>query len=146
MSETQFEDAAKTGVETMKSEGNTMLRLWQENANRAMRANERMMHGMMSALKLEFQLGQELLEHRMNTMRAASQTDKPIEAGQTIFDRHVQEMERLVATMREVSEEMRSSFGDATKMMFHDIDQQTKDLVTAATPAPVAKEMVKVEA
>jgi len=145
MSETQFEDAAKTGVETMKSEGNTMLRLWQENANRAMRANERMMHGMMSALKLEFQLGQELLEHRMNTMRAASQTDKPIEAGQTIFDRHVQEMERLVATMREVSEEMRSSFGDATKMMFHDIDQQTKDLVTAATPAPVAKEMVKVE-
>jgi hypothetical protein len=146
MSETQFEDAAKSGVETMKSEGNTMLRLWQENANRAMRANERMMHGMMSALKLEFQLGQELLEHRMNTMRAASQTDKPIEAGQTIFDRHVQEMERLVATMREVSEEMRSSFGDATKMMFHDIDQQTKDLVTAATPAPVAKEMVKVEA
>lgn len=146
MSETQFEDAAKTGVETMKSEGNTMLRLWQENANRAMRANERMMRGMMSALKLEFQLGQELLEHRMNTMRAASQTDKPIEAGQTIFDRHVQEMERLVATMREVSEEMRSSFGDATKMMFHDIDQQTKDLVTAATPAPVAKEMVKVEA
>jgi len=145
MSETQFEDAAKTGVETMKSEGNTMLRLWQENANRAMRANERMMHGMMSALKLEFQLGQELLEHRMNTMRAASQTDKPIEAGQTIFDRHVQEMERLVATMREVSEEMRSSFGDATKMMFHDIDQQTKDLVTAATPASVAKEMVKVE-
>jgi hypothetical protein len=146
MSETQFEDAAKSGVETMKSEGNTMLRLWQENANRAMRANERMMRGMMSALKLEFQLGQELLEHRMNTMRAASQTDKPIEAGQTIFDRHVQEMERLVATMREVSEEMRSSFGDATKMMFHDIDQQTKDLVTAATPAPVAKEMVKVEA
>ena len=146
MSEPQFEDAAKTGVETMKSEGNTMLRLWQENANRAMRANERMMRGMMSALKLEFQLGQELLEHRMNTMRAASQTDKPIEAGQTIFDRHVQEMERLVATMREVSEEMRSSFGDATKMMFHDIDQQTKDLVTAATPAPVAKEMVKVEA
>jgi len=146
MSETQFEDAAKTGVETMKSEGNTMLRLWQENANRAMRANERMMRGMMSALKLEFQLGQELLEHRMNTMRAASQTDKPIEAGQTIFDRHVQEMERLVATMREVSEEMRSSFGDATKIMFHDIDQQTKDLVTAATPAPVAKEMVKVEA
>ncbi len=146
MSATQFEDAAKTGAETMKSEGNTMLRIWQENANRMLRANERMMHGMMSALKLEFQLGQELLEHRMNTMRAASQTDKPIEAGQTIFDRHVQEMERLVATMREVSEEMRSSFGDATKMMFHDIDQQTKDLVTAATPAPVAKEMVKVEA
>jgi hypothetical protein len=145
MSDTQFESAAKTGLDTMKSEGTTMLRVWQENANRVLRANERMMHGMMSALKLEFQLGQELLEHRMNTMRAATQAGQPAEAGQTVFDRHVQEMERLVATMREVSEEMRASFGDATKMMFHDMDQQTKDLAAAATPEPVAKAMVKVE-
>lgn len=145
MSATQLEDAAKTGAETMKSEGNTMLRIWQENANRMLRANERMMHGMMSALKLEFQLGQDLLEHRMNTMRAATQADKPAEAGQTVIDRHIQEMERLVATMREISEEMRASFGDATKMMFRDLDKQAKDLATAATPAHEPTALVKVE-
>jgi hypothetical protein len=127
-------DHFNTAAQTAKSEGSTMMRLWQQNANRMLRANERMMHGMLTALKLEFQLGQDLLEHRINTFKAASQADKPSEAGQTVMDRHLHEMERLVASMREISEEMRNSFGDATKLMFHDLGQQAKDLTAAATP------------
>jgi hypothetical protein len=131
----------KTTAETARSEGSTMMRLWQENANRALRANERMMHGMLNALRMEFQLGQDLLEHRINTFKAASQAEKPSEAGHTVLDRHLHEMERLVASMREISEEMRNSFGDATKLMFHDLDRQTKNVVAAATPqTPAAPE------
>jgi hypothetical protein len=83
---------------------------------------------------MEFQLGQDLLEHRINTFKAASQAEKPSDAGHTVMDRHLHEMERLVASMREISEEMRNSFGDATKLMFHDLDHQAKEVVTAATP------------
>jgi len=127
-------DHFNTAAQTAKSEGSTMMRLWQQNANRMLRANERMMHGMLTALKLEFQLGQDLLEHRINTFKAASQTEKPSEAGHTMMDRHLHEMERLIASMRDISEEMRNSFGDATKLMFQDVGQQAKDLATAATP------------
>jgi hypothetical protein len=131
-------DTFNTAAETAKSEGSTMMRLWQENANRMLRANERMMHGMLTALKLEFQLGQDLMEHRINTFKAASQAEKPSEAGHTVMDRHLHEMERLVASMREISEEMRNSFGDATKLMFYDLDQHTKEIVAAATAKPPA--------
>lgn len=127
-------ETINTTTETAKSEGSTMMRLWQDNTNRLLRANERMMHGMLSALKMEFQLGQDLFEHRINTFKTASQAEKPSAAGQTVMERHLQEMERLVGSMREISEEMRKSYGDATKLMFHDAEQQTKALVAVATP------------
>lgn len=132
--------ALGTSTETAKSEGSTVMRLWQENTSRLLRANERMMHGMLAALKMEFQLGQDLLEHRITTIKTASQAGKPSEAGHTVMERHVQEMERLVASMREISEEMRKSYGDATKLIFHDAEQQAHELAAAATPktpAPV---------
>jgi len=139
MADLNTNDAVHAGADALKHENATVMHLWQDNAGRMLRANERVMHGMMSAIKLEIELGQHLVEHRLNTFRQASQADKPAAAGQTMLDRYLQEMERMTATMREVSEEMRKSFGEATKIIFDRQDENLKAAAEASPPVQAAK-------
>jgi len=130
-------DTAQAGAEAIKQESATVMHLWKDNAGRMLRANERVMHGMMSAIKLEIEFGQQLVEHRINTFK---------EAGQTMVDRYLQEMERLTTTMREVSEEMRKSFGEATKIIFDRQEQNIHEAVAASAPVQAAKFAAKAKA
>jgi hypothetical protein len=139
-------DTAQAGAEAIKHESATVMHLWKDNAGRMLRANERVMHGMMSAIKLEIEFGQQLVEHRINTFKEASQADKPAAAGQTMVDRYLQEMERLTTTMREVSEEMRKSFGEATKIIFDRQEQNIHEAVAASAPVQAAKFAAKAKA
>jgi len=139
MADLNTDDAVRSGADALKHENATVMHLWQDNAGRMLRANERVMHGMMSALKLEIELGQHLMDHRIGTFRQATQADKPAAAGQTVVDRYLQEMDRLAATMREVSEEMRKSFGDATKIIFDRQDENLKEAAEASPPFQAAK-------
>jgi len=123
----------------------TMIHLWQDNAARLVKANERVMHGMMSALKLEIELGQQLVEHRINTFKEATQSGKPTTAGQTFIDASLQEMDRLTVTIREVSAEMRRSLGDATKIIFNHQDENLHAAVEASPPVQAAKFVAKVK-
>jgi hypothetical protein len=143
MADLYTSDTVNAGADAIKHENATIMRLWQDNAGRMIRANERVMHGMMSAVKLEIELGQHLVEHRINAFRQASQADKPAAAGQTVVDSFMQEMERLTATMREVSEEMRRSFGEATKIIFDHQEQNLHDAVAVSPPVQAAKFVAK---
>ena len=63
-----------------------------------------------------------------------------------MVDRYLQEMERLTTTMREVSEEMRKSFGEATKIIFDRQEQNIHEAVAASAPVQAAKFAAKAKA
>jgi hypothetical protein len=140
MADTSVEDAVQAGTEAVKHESGTMMRVWQHNATRMLRANERLMHGIMSAAKLQIELGQEVLQHRLDRMQAGA----PESAGHSMIEQQTKEMERLMAAMREISEEMRISFAEAAKLLFEDIEEDAKALrdSSAATVAQ-AQEIVR---
>ncbi|HQT47522.1 MAG TPA: hypothetical protein PLY97_09895 [Acidocella sp.] len=86
-----------------------MLRNWQLTGIRIVRAQERMLHGMMRAAQLEMQFGQEFFAGRMALLGNAGSHETP--------DRATQELERMMAMLREVNEELRSGFVEATQLL-----------------------------
>ncbi len=109
--ETSRHDAAAErtrAVLTMMPE--TFVQNWQTTGVRMLRAQERMLHGMMSVARLEMQFGQELMNHmlRFNTRS---------ENGATRAGGAFQEFDRMITMMREVSEELRTGFSEATQLL-----------------------------
>jgi hypothetical protein len=87
----------------------TFLRNWQEAGARMLRAQERMLHGMMSAARLELQFGQDFLSHRLETLQAGSASVRT--------DQAMKEIDRVTTLLREVNEELRTGFAEATKLL-----------------------------
>ncbi len=85
------------------------LRNWQEAGARVLRAQERMLHGMMSAARLELQFGQDFLSHRLETLQAGSASGRTEQA--------MKEIDRVTTLLREVNEELRTGFSEATKLL-----------------------------
>ena len=109
--ETSRHDAATERMRaalTMMPE--TFVRNWQWTGFRMLRAQERMLHGMMSATRLEMQFGQDLM-NRMARFNTRS------ENGATRSDGAFQEFDRVITLMREVSEELRTGFSEATLLL-----------------------------
>jgi hypothetical protein len=88
----------------------TFVRNWQMTGVRMLRAQERMLHGMMSVARLEMQFGQDLM-NRMARFNTRS------ENGATGSDGAFQEFDRMITMMREVSEELRTGFSEATQLL-----------------------------
>lgn len=124
MADVNVEDAVASGADAVNHESTTMMHLWQHNATRMMRANERLMSGIMSAAKLQIELGQEVLQQRLDRMAATHATTK--EDGKSLIEQQTHEMERLMAAMREISEEMRISFAEAAKLLFEDVEADAR--------------------
>jgi hypothetical protein len=106
----------------------TFVRNWQMTGLRVLRAQERMLHGMMSAARLEMQFGQDLIMNRMVRFNARSD-DK----GRA--DGAFQELDRLITMIREVTEELRSGFNDATQLLTETADEAIHDTTKAAGTA-----------
>jgi len=122
MADVNISDHVKSGADTVKHETQTAIGIWQHNAARMMRANERIIHGFMAAAKLQIDVGQEVLRHRMDRL----QTTKPDTAPHTIIEAQTQDFQRIIGTMREVSEELRVTFSDAAKLLFEGSDDDLK--------------------
>jgi hypothetical protein len=88
----------------------TFVRNWQLTGLRVLRAQERILHGMMTAARLEMQFGQDLLMNRMARLNARGE-----DGGHR--DGAFQEFDRMVTLMREVTEELRSGFNEATQLL-----------------------------
>jgi len=81
---------------------------WQKAGLQLMRAQERVLHGMLSAARAEVQFGHDLLIERMTSLNAAAH-------GET--QTGVPEVERLLTMVREVTEELNTGFSEAAKMV-----------------------------
>jgi hypothetical protein len=114
MADVNISDHVKSGAETVKHETKTGLGIWQNNAARMIRANERIIQGIMSAAKLQIEVGQDVLRHRVDRL----QNTKPDTAPHTIIQHQTQDFQRMIGAMREVSEEWRTTFADAAKLLF----------------------------
>jgi hypothetical protein len=158
MADVNLQDEVRTGAHAVEQNAGTVMRVWQNNATRMLRANERLMNGMMSTAKLQIELGQEVLQHRLERMNAVTQTPAP-EAGNSMIEHQTKELERLMHAMREMTEEMRTSFAEAAKLLFEDVEvdaaalrdsaeattRQAQDIVTAATSKALRKTEVVVD-
>jgi hypothetical protein len=100
----------------------TFVRNWQMTGLRVLRAQERMLHGMMSAARLEMQFGQDLLMNRM--ARFNTRGDNGVR-GEGAF----QEFDRMITMMREVTEELRSGFNEATHLLTETADEVIQETV-----------------
>jgi hypothetical protein len=123
------EHAANAGVDKMVSEAGTVAKLWQQNALRVWQANERLLHGMLTAFKLEVELGQEMMRHRLAAIEDVSADAKPEHAGQNILDRQMREMEHVMSMAQKISEELRQSFSDAAKLLFENAGKEAEAAV-----------------
>jgi hypothetical protein len=111
------------------------MRDWQLNAMRVLRAQERMMQGMMAAARLEVRFGQELVSSRMGMLSFDN-----AERGET-GNLAMQEYGKLTALLKEVNEELRGSFDEAVKLMREGVimplpEEAEEEIVAEAAPAP----------
>jgi hypothetical protein len=89
----------------------TFVRNWQQTGMRILRAQERMLQGVTSAAKLEMRFGQELMESRLALLKWTEQDP------QSRSDHAIQEVEKILSLVRGVTEELRVSFTEATKLL-----------------------------
>jgi hypothetical protein len=106
----------------------TFVRNWQMTGLKVLRAQERMLHGMMSAARLEMQFGQDLIMNRMARFNARGENGQH---GDGAF----QELDRMITMMREVTEELRSGFNEATQLLTENAEEVIQKTGTAAQAA-----------
>ena len=103
----------------------TFVRNWQMTGLRVLRAQERMLHGMMSAARLEIQFGQDLLKNRMARFTPRSENRARTDGG-------FQEFDRMISMMRKVTEELRSGFSEATQLLTDTADEALRETTKKA--------------
>ena len=89
----------------------TFMRNWQQTGMRILRAQERMLQGVTTAAKLEMRYSQEVMESRLSLLKW-SETDMQ---DRSSYAR--QEVDKLVTLLRDVSEELRTGFSEATRLL-----------------------------
>jgi gas vesicle protein len=130
--ETSRQDAAQERSRaTLAMMPETFVRNWQMTGLRVLRAQERMLHGMMSAARLEMQFGQDLLMNRMARFTPRSENGARTDGA-------FQEFDRMIAMMREVTEELRSGFSEATQLLTETADEAFRDTTKKAGQAAQA--------
>ncbi|HEY1856634.1 hypothetical protein [Acidocella sp.] len=98
----------------------TFVRNWQLTGLRVLRAQERMLHSMMSAARLEMQFGQDVLANRMSRFNSRSENGARADGA-------FQEFDRMITMMREVTEELRGGFTEATQLLTEAAEESLRD-------------------
>jgi uncharacterized protein YukE len=129
MADIDMTSAPKAQIDAMKEKSGAMMEMWQGSAARMMRANERVMHGFITAAKLEIELGKDLMARRMEVFKTVTESGKAEHVLQSQYQRSVQEMEHIMETMRAVSTEMRDGFSEAAKLLFENAPAEAKQFL-----------------
>jgi len=105
-----------------------VTRFWQQSTTRLIRANERLLHGFMSAATCELELSLELTRYSLANLQTFSNGANPAEPKAA---ENSKEFEHIVAGLREVSEEIWKTFGDASNLL---LEGSLTEAPVAATP------------
>ncbi len=124
------------------------MQLWQTSTARLSRASETVIRGMMSAAQMQMELGQELLQHQISALQLAAGGEKPEALWKAQMDHNVEDAHHLLETFQKISEEMRVSFADATRVLLENEtkvesasvaeEARTPDFTPARTPSRAA--------
>ena len=131
-----------TGNGRVTFEPGVILRAWQHNATCGFRANERIWRGMIDVAQSQTELGQDLLNYRLATLRPqARKTENG--AGSADFvkaqlEQHLQSVERIAAGMRKTTEELTKCLTEATQLLFDDAATAAQETVSAVTESVAA--------
>lgn len=110
----------------------SVVRFWQHNTMRMIRANERVLRGLMWAAKREIELGQELmrynLENLQGTAKRAANGGEPDVLNKNHIERNAGELEHFAGGMREVAEELRQCFSEAAKLLFEGSVEEAREV------------------
>jgi hypothetical protein len=109
------------------------MQLWQTSTARLSRAGETVMRGMMSAVQMQMNLGQELLQHQLSAFQLAAGGEKPEALWKAQIDHSVEDAQHLVETFQKISEEIRISLADAARVLME--NEKKLDSVSAAERA-----------
>ena len=141
-----------TETAAAKFEADAVVRFWRHNAMRMLRANERVLHGLMWATKREIELGQDLMRYNLENLQGTAQRAAN-GAGQdalnkTDIDRNAGELKHFVTGMREVAEELQRCFSEAATLMFKGSIEEAREATAQASEAvaaPIKKTAHKAE-
>ncbi len=117
----QDSDSAKMDTYGVTFEPELLTRFWQQNAVRLMRANERILHGFVTAASRELELARELTRYsidsiaKLNKLPNGNGSEKSTKA--TEGEENFKEFEHIVAGLRSVTEELWNTIGDASKLL-----------------------------
>lgn len=106
--------SSKTEFSGVTFEPELMTRFWQHTAMRMMRANERILHGLMSAASREMELAQELMRYNLAKMNKLS---NGTEHGKIAAEENYQELDKILSGLREVTQDVWNTFGDASRLL-----------------------------
>lgn len=131
-------NAHKTTIDwtAARFEPDAFMRYWQHSAVRMARANERIFHGMVAAVRREMELGQVLMQINLSALQPTQLMVNANEVDSGKPARNMREIERVVTGLGEVSEEIWTSFGEAARLLFHDEEISFRDC--ALDPARTA--------
>ncbi len=131
-------DTSKTKHLGILSDPGLAVRFWQLNTMRLMRANETMLHGLMKAANRELELAREVTQFNLAQLQKFSKGAAPEQRGQE-SEANFLEFDHLLAGMREVSQEIWQSFGEASKVLLEGGVAEAKD----AAIEPIAESVKK---
>jgi hypothetical protein len=129
MADLHQETSAGPGYTGLPLSPEAFMRRWQQAGVRALRAQERLMSGMMKVTRLEIEYGQEFFSSHMGMLKW---DDANPQQG---ADRTAQDMQRLFTVTRAVSEELRRGFAEATRLLTDGMLPQFDEAREQATEA-----------
>jgi hypothetical protein len=112
------------------------MQLWQTSTARLSRAGETVIRGMMSAAQMQMELGQELLQHQISAFQLAAGGEKPEALWKAQMDQSVGDAQHLLETFQKISEEIRLSFADATRVLLENETKADSASVSEEARAP----------
>jgi hypothetical protein len=123
-------------------EPGVLLRAWQQSATCGLRANERIWRGMMDAAQSQTELGQDLLNYRLATLRPQAQKAEK-GAGSADFikaqlEQHLQRVGRIAAGMRKTTDDLTKCLTEATQLLFGDAASAAQETVSAVADTVAA--------
>lgn len=101
---------------------------FQQTGLRMLRAQERVLHGMANAARLEMKYGQDLLSSRLSLLDWHNHSQPPAEHAAADF-------ELTMTMLREVTEELRSGFTEAAKLLTEDAAPAVQEAVEKVNEA-----------
>jgi hypothetical protein len=112
------------------------MQLWQTSTARLSRAGETVIRGMMSAVQMQMDLGQEVLQHQLSAFQLAAGGEKPEALWKAQMDHSAVDAKHLLETFHKISEEIRLSFADATRVLLETETRADSASVSEAARAP----------
>ena len=95
-------------------------RLWQQSATRMMRANERLMRGMMDVANCQVEFGQTLLQHHLDALRPGQNDGNSPDFARVHVEQYRKQVEHTTAAMRKSVRAIVVCFSETTQELLQD--------------------------